>query len=443
MTIVAIVELEISLSSVVVPLGDAIPEMMDGVLRARLGSAHSVSPTSLLSSIIECSLLNFNSKEFSNLFRPLSASTTVVVILIFIFILSFSSRNLDNFREFHRQSFLEQLKESPHRQERQDHPLQTSICAEECFVPEQYCVKKKIEDGVNGVYFVAKNTDPDNVYGVFKPRDEEAFAPLNEKKRVGEIGSESPLKKGIIVGDAMNKEIAAYRLDHAHFARVPKTEKARVVINPGASGEPKEGSLQAFVPNVGSSEDFSSSKFSVRDVHAIGLLDLRIMNTDRHTGNLLVENTQDYRLVPIDHGYSLPDFRNLSDAWFDWVSWNQADEPFSPEMCQYIENIDIWSDAQLLIELGIRPASVMTYLISSEFVKTGVKRRWTLRRLALAMSRDIDNPETPSALESLIQECLARNEEIIPLLESNEFCLSNACIREFVQAFSLASLSIQ
>ena len=46
--------------------------------------------------------------------------------------------------------------------------------------------------------------------------------------------------------------------------------------------------LQGFVRHTGDTSDLGTSQFSVAHVHRIGILDLRLYNTDRHAGNLLV-----------------------------------------------------------------------------------------------------------------------------------------------------------
>ena len=108
--------------------------------------------------------------------------------------------------------------------------------------------------------------------------------------------------------------------------------------------------------------DVSHSKFSSREVHRIGILDIRILNTDRNDANILVVEPwteggaghdsmndsmhdsmrdsmqgsmydsmgamgavdEEGRLVPIDHGYCLP--TNLEVGWCDWCwyDWPQA-----------------------------------------------------------------------------------------------------------------------
>lgn len=90
--------------------------------------------------------------------------------------------------------------------------------------------------------------------------------------------------------------MAAYLLDHDHFARVPHTVMV-TMSHPafhnggaGAGGEGlpvKLGSLQEFVPHDCDTSEMGASRFCARDVHRIGILDIRLMNTDRHAGEPL------------------------------------------------------------------------------------------------------------------------------------------------------------
>jgi len=273
------------------------------------------------------------------------------------------------------------------------------------FDPSEISVASNIEDGVNGVYFV-KRAGEEGTFGVFKPADEEAFGPENQKDRIGEVNEESPLKSGAYVGDAYKKEVAAFLLDHDNVAKVPITKFATVDTR---VGEPtKMGSLQAFVHNDGASEDFSSNKFSVRDVHAIGLLDTRICNLDRHSGNMLVvAEGEDASLVPIDHGYSLPDYRKMKDINFEWLTWKQASVPFSEEMKEYVKTLDVISDALVLKKLGLRDESIVTYLMCSTFTKETVAAGWTLKMIGEFMQRDMMNDEIPSRFESMVSKYIS------------------------------------
>ena len=83
--------------------------------------------------------------------------------------------------------------------------------------------------------------------------------------------------------------------------------------------------------------------------------DIRLFNTDRHAGNMLVRAVKDsgsttnlmtrmsydqqYELIPIDHGFCLPE--TLEAPYFEWLHWPQAMMPFSEEEIKYIESLDI------------------------------------------------------------------------------------------------------
>jgi hypothetical protein len=92
-----------------------------------------------------------------------------------------------------------------------------------------------------------------------------------------------------------------------------------------------------------------------RDVHRIGILDIRILNCDRNDENILVQKKRDkktgnvyYRLIPIDHSLSLPDCIKISEYEMCWMNWDQARVPFSNEDLKYIRNINYLEDMKRL-----------------------------------------------------------------------------------------------
>lgn len=118
---------------------------------------------------------------------------------------------------------------------------------------------------------------------------------------------------------------------------------------PALPGGYKLGSLQAFAEHKCDANELSPSVFSADNVHRIGILDIRLLNTDRHAGNLLVsvpaaagsDGTGSlsalssglrapYTLVPIDHGFALPEA--LEGPYFEWMYWAQTSVPFSEEV---------------------------------------------------------------------------------------------------------------
>jgi hypothetical protein len=211
-------------------------------------------------------------------------------------------------------------------------------------------------------------------------------------KQMGEPG----FKPTVRVGEAAMREVAAYLLDHGHFSKVPRTvlvrtrhpvfhvaddtclpqppaENQRSHAHASTSGKPpagpssaltpssaaapttapwKEASLQEFVSHDFDCSEHGTSTLPKRAVHRIGVLDLRLYNTDRHAGNILARraprrssqlhgtgnlntsmgggngggNTgggssahEETELVPIDHGFCLPE--KLEPPYFEWLYW--------------------------------------------------------------------------------------------------------------------------
>lgn len=253
------------------------------------------------------------------------------------------------------------------------------------------------EDGVNGTYFL-KDKDG-NFIAVFKPIDEEGNSDRNPKNhQQNRMELRSIPNKGIKDGEAALREVAAYLLDREGFIGIPRTDLVQITFH-GKSTETKIGSMQEFIDNDGSSEDFGCSGFSAKDVHKIGIIDIQMMNMDRHAGNVLVKKdtkTKKLRLVPIDHGFSLPD--GLDCPWFEWMSWPQAKVPFDDETKDYIMRIDIDKDAAMLERLGIRKECIKTMKITTTLLKKAVLHNKTLYEIGRMICKN--NDET-SILENI------------------------------------------
>jgi len=257
------------------------------------------------------------------------------------------------------------------------------------------------EEGSGGTY-VLKDL------AVFKPLDEEAFAPLNPRGHVGALGSPS-LRRGIRSGEAAQREVAAYRIDRGGVegvcAGVPLTVIGELQ-HPALSYpmdapalDMKKGSLQEFVLFDEIAGDLSPKFFPVKEVHKIAVLDIRLVNSDRNDGNILVRKTESgsLKLVPIDHGYILPDV--LEIAWCDWVwlDWPHVKQPFSLDMLNLIEDIDIERDAAVLRSLDIREECILNMKATTTLLKKGAKAGMTLHQIAKVICRD--NLDAPSLLE--------------------------------------------
>lgn len=214
---------------------------------------------------------------------------------------------------------------------------------------------KLAPSGTGGSYFIC-DEEGHNV-AVFKPEDEEPNAVNNPKGRGGNHDSEG-LRHGVMPGEGAIREVAAFVLDHGHFAGVPPT--AMVSCKPAEDGDgysahgPKVGSLQQFVEAEGDCEERGCSAFPVEQVHKICVLDIRLANTDRNGGNILVRRSTSgsWELIPIDHGYCLPS--TFEDICFEWLYWPQARVPFSDATREYIANLSWERDLAVLAANGLQ-----------------------------------------------------------------------------------------
>jgi len=217
------------------------------------------------------------------------------------------------------------------------------------------------------------------------------------------------VKKGIRFGEAAIRESAAYLLDHLGFAGVPPTIMVEI--------DGKQGSLQKFEHHDFESWDLGPSKYDKQQVHKIALLDLRLFNVDRHGGNILVRQLPNFKnyLIPIDHGFSLPDVLDGTDLWFEWINWPQAKMQFERATKIYVANLDVGRDADVLRGLGIRKECVRSMVIATMVLKKGVVCGMNLYQIAQMYLRTITKKQKscPSLVEMIAEK--------VPGIEAQDF----------------------
>ncbi|GAA0152775.1 nucleotide kinase [Lithospermum erythrorhizon] len=274
-----------------------------------------------------------------------------------------------------------------------------------------------VHSGLGGAYYF-RNSCGESV-AIIKPTDEEPFAPNNPKGFVGKALGQPGLKLSVRVGETGFREVAAYLLDYDHFANVPPTALVKVThsifnVNDGVNGNKQKGvkavskiaSFQQYIPHDFDASDHGTSSFPVAAVHRIGILDIRILNTDRHAGNLLVRKLDgvgrfgQVELIPIDHGLCLPE--SLEDPYFEWIHWPQASIPFSEDELEYIKKLDPIRDSEMLrSELPmIREACLRVLVLCTIFLKEAAAYGLCLAEIGEMMSREFrSGEEDPSELE--------------------------------------------
>ena len=161
--------------------------------------------------------------------------------------------------------------------------------------------------GLGGAYYF-KNREGQNI-AIIKPIDEEPFAHNNPNGYVGRTLGQPGLKRTIRVGEAGPREVAAYLLDHDGFASVPPTSLVKAshsifhvngddTMGGGERAPAKIASFQQYVQHDFDASEHGTSRFPVSAVHRIGILDIRIFNTDRHSGIMLGSNWNLSIIIP-------------------------------------------------------------------------------------------------------------------------------------------------
>uniref|UniRef100_A0A0D9UZH7 1-phosphatidylinositol 4-kinase n=1 Tax=Leersia perrieri TaxID=77586 RepID=A0A0D9UZH7_9ORYZ len=250
------------------------------------------------------------------------------------------------------------------------------------------------QSGVGGALLLEDGRSGEHV-AVIKPLDDD-----------GGVSGNGYASKAVL------REVAAFLLDHDGFARVEPT--ALIRITRGAATT--TASIQRFAAHEYDAGELGPSRFSVSSVHRVGILDVRLLNIDRHAGNILVKKTDPtptsatssstppLDLVPIDHGLCLPE--QLDDPYFEWLHWPQSSLPFSASELDYVASLDPFRDAAMLrAELpALTESAIRILTLCTVFLQRAASAGLCLADIGDMMTREFSPTEeglSLSALESL------------------------------------------
>ena len=179
-----------------------------------------------------------------------------------------------------------------------------------------------------------------------------------------------------------------------------------------------------------------------RQVQKIAFLDMYTMNTDRNDANIMVKRRGSaMKLIPIDHGYCLPDCFEINELSWCWLDWKQTHQAWDPRIVAFAEKMDVQADVRLLNEcLGMRKICLvllksclvraMSPRISGVLLKKGIHRGLTPAELASFYVRKDVNQEQPCMLERIVQQTVERVKGYIAAKEAcggnEEYVLSSA-----------------
>jgi len=257
------------------------------------------------------------------------------------------------------------------------------------------------DDGINGAQVIrGKNGE---FLALFKS---------SEDARPHDDG-DMAIDHGLTPQESAIREVAAHRLDRKGFFGVPLTGFVDISYSGFQTGEVitespvvvrrRSGTLQEFINSDGSAEDVSFARFPTQSVHRLAILDIQLLNGDRHEGNVLVQRSPRgiEKLTPIDHGLVLP--RTLDKCWFCWLTWPQAKLPFEGEELDYIKSIDIDKEVRHLRSVGIDELALYNFRLSSLLLKRGAESGLTAYDIGSMMCR-VKGLNIPSELEQFLHQ---------------------------------------
>jgi len=113
---------------------------------------------------------------------------------------------------------------------------------------------------------------------------------------------------------------------------------------------------------------------------------MRLLNLDRNACNILVKSVEDpftgettRKLVPIDHGLTIPDSLEVCSYDLAWLYFDQAEQPFSQKTLDYIKALDVDQDIRFLeSNFKIRPECLRNMKISSLLLQRAAAKGLTL-----------------------------------------------------------------
>ncbi|MBS0624234.1 MAG: hypothetical protein JSS62_06410 [Verrucomicrobia bacterium] len=178
------------------------------------------------------------------------------------------------------------------------------------------------------------------------------------------------------------RECLAYRLDHQNFANVPGTIMTQLQ-HPLLGGRRIGSCQQVIYPSQPFYGFQNSIVLKPEQIRRLAILDLRLLNADRHGYNVMIKDAE---VFPIDHACILPE-RDVNLSFF-WQTHPHASTKISAEEFQYLQNIDLSQDIEIMTEeFGLERSIVKKYVCAHLFLQEGLAQEYNLVEIAECLKR--------------------------------------------------------
>jgi len=176
-------------------------------------------------------------------------------------------------------------------------------------------------------------------------------------------------------------ECTAHLLDYKAFAGVPPTVVTSLhhpILGGLALGGEVIGSCQLFYKGRSLNPADVQNLKTAKSIRRIALLDMRLLNSDRHSGNILVHKDA---LIPVDHHLTLPP--QFFGCSFGWSHWPGAHTSFSAEEKNYITHLDAEKERQFLLEkIGLPISCGNLHFIALQILKAAMDQDLNAHQLS-------------------------------------------------------------
>ena len=179
------------------------------------------------------------------------------------------------------------------------------------------------------------------------------------------------------------------------------------------------------------STSVTSQDSNGNDCHHVGenYLEFDIDYDDDNYDSSYMKSNGVYTLVPIDHGYCFPTKLHVEDIDWTWFNCQQVKNPVHPEIKAYMLALDIDAAiATLLSAVTLPEESINLIRLTHYLIVEGLKCNLTLREIACIIAR-VDDPDTPSTFEKLINEAEDNSHKV---MESKTSRINSASLNDRV-----------
>ena len=188
-----------------------------------------------------------------------------------------------------------------------------------------------------------------------------------------------------VKGEGYLKEPAAWIADalSSSQAGVPATLCVEIKV----ANTTLEGSAQAFIAEGFDGNDYRYSGGSLHQEGAerLAVSDMRLANSDRNLGNILVIEPKPWTLIPFDHALCLPDWQNLAKLRGMQVAWESWPHSRNAPSRQCLH----------LLQDAVKTLPQTTMLLA--LTANARQLAWQRRAMALTVAVLVDwNPTLPS-----------------------------------------------